>query len=168
MAENIHLTVAVVVERDKRDVSSQLFDNSEDNGTSDHAQYLMVREIRNGKEVYNQPAGHVEAGETPIEAAIRETLEETAWHIKPSGIISFSTFTSNLNGITYYRLALAAETLQFDPLLDIDSDIEEALWMDYDQICSVESQLRSPMVLQAIDDFRANRIYSLDLLKAHR
>lgn len=168
MSESIHLTVAVVVERNQLDINSQAIDHSTANGGGDPVQYLMVREIRNGREVYNQPAGHVEPGETLLEAAIRETLEETAWRIKPTGVISFSTYTSNHNGITYYRLALAAKALEFEQLSEIDNDIEEALWMDYEQICSVKSQLRSPMVLQAIDDFRANRIYSLDLLKAHR
>tara|TARA_R110001592_G_scaffold116059_1_gene316940 strand:- start:79430 stop:79918 length:489 start_codon:yes stop_codon:yes gene_type:complete len=162
LPDKIHLTVATVVKREDL--------------------FLMVREIRNdlgeafdgttdrgkAKEVYNQPAGHVEAGETPIQAAVRETFEETRWHVEPTGIISFTTYTSPNNHITYYRLTFAAKALEFDETTEIDSDIEEALWLSYEEILLKRSQLRSPIVLQVIDDFRANSIYSLDLLKAHR
>ncbi|MDX2464070.1 MAG: NUDIX hydrolase [Porticoccus sp.] len=162
MSDKIHLTVATVVTREDL--------------------FLMVREIRNdlgaafdgtadqgkGNEVYNQPAGHVEPGETPIQAVVRETFEETGWHVEPTGIISFTTYTSPTNHITYYRLTFAAKTLEFDETAEIDSDIEEALWLSYEEILLKRSQLRSPVVLQVIDDFRANSIYSLDLLKVHR
>ena len=84
------------------------------------------------------------------------------------GIISFTTYTSPNNHITYYRLTFAAKALEFDETTEIDSDIEEALWLSYEEILLKRSQLRSPIVLQVIDDFRANSIYSLDLLKAHR
>lgn len=148
MPDKIHLTVATVIER-------------EDN-------FLLVREIREGREVFNQPAGHVELGESLVDAAIRETYEETAWRIKPTGVLSFSTYTSTSNGVTYYRLALTAEAIEFDDYATIDSDIEEAVWLNYEEILQKRSQLRSPMVLQAIDDYRAKIIYPLDLLKTHR
>jgi len=148
MMDQIHLTVAVVVEREHR--------------------FLMVREIRNGLELYNQPAGHVEPGETPIQAAIRETLEETTWHVVPAAIISFTTFRAPANGITYYRLAFAADADRPDPLRVIDQDIEEAVWLTYEEILQKRQQLRSPMVLEAIEDYRRGIFYSLDLLKTHR
>ena len=148
MVNQIHLTVAVVVEHKRR--------------------FLMVREIRNGLELYNQPAGHVEPGETPIEAAIRETLEETTWHVVPTAIISFTTFRAPANDITYYRLAFAADADQLDPLQVIDPDIEEAMWLTYEEILQKRQQLRSPMVLEAIEDYRRGIFYSLDLLKTHR
>jgi 8-oxo-dGTP pyrophosphatase MutT (NUDIX family) len=148
LPDKIHLTVATVIERDSR--------------------FLLVREIREGLEVFNQPAGHVEPGESLVEAAIRETYEETAWRINPTGVISFSSYTSASNGVTYYRLALTAEAIEFDDSATIDSEIEEAVWLDYADILQKRSQLRSPMVLQAIDDYRAKIIYPLDLLKTHR
>ncbi|MDX2349062.1 MAG: NUDIX hydrolase [Porticoccus sp.] len=148
MPDKIHLTVATVVERENH--------------------FLLVREICEGREVFNQPAGHVEPGESLVEAAIRETYEETAWRIKPTGVISFGSYTSASNGVTYYRLALTAEAIEFDDSATIDSDIEEAVWLDYADILQKRSQLRSPMVLQAIDDYRAKIIYPLDLLKTHR
>lgn len=148
MSDSIHLTVAMVIER--------------------KSQYLMVKELRNGEMRYNQPAGHVEPGETPTEAAMRETLEETGWHIEPTSIISFSTYKAPSNGVTYYRLAFAANALKFDEYAEIDSDIEEALWLSYEEILDLKSKLRSPMVLQAIDDYQSGHCYSLDLLKVHR
>lgn len=148
MPDKIHLTVASVVTKADR--------------------YLMVREIRQGHEVYNQPAGHVEPGETLVDAAIRETLEETAWLVRPTGVISFSTYTAPSNGVTYYRLALACEPVSFDETLTIDEDIEEAVWLSYKQILARSSQMRSDMVLQAIEDYHAGTIYPLALLKTHR
>ena len=148
MSDNIHLTVACVVPKNGR--------------------YLMVREIRNDLELYNQPAGHVEPGEELVDAAIRETLEETAWLVEPTGVISFSTYTAPSNGVTYYRLALLCEAKSFDDTLELDDDIEEALWLGYEEILARRSQLRSDMVIQAIDDYRAGIIYPLALLKTHR
>ncbi|MEH6617109.1 MAG: NUDIX hydrolase [Porticoccus sp.] len=148
MPDKIHLTVATVIERENN--------------------FLLVREISEGREVFNQPAGHVEPGESLVDAAIRETYEETGWRIKPTGVLSFGTYTSTSNGVTYYRLALTAEAIEFDDYATIDSDIEEAVWLNYEEILQKHSQLRSPMVLQAIDDYRAKIIYPLDLLKTHR
>ena len=148
MPDTIHLTVAMVIERNHR--------------------FLMVKELRDGEIKYNQPAGHVEPGETPEEAAIRETLEETGWHIELTNIISFSTFKAPSNGVTYYRLAFAANTLKFDKEAEIDSDIEEALWLSYEEVLNLEPNLRSPMVLQVINDYRSGQCYSLDLLHVHR
>ncbi|MEH6468162.1 MAG: NUDIX hydrolase [Porticoccus sp.] len=148
MPDKIHLTVATVIERENH--------------------FLLVREISEGREVFNQPAGHVEPGESLVDAAIRETYEETAWRIKPTGVLSFGTYTSTSNGVTYYRLALTAEAIEFDDYATIDSDIEEAVWLNYEEILQKRSQLRSPLVLQAIDDYRAKIIYPLDLLKTHR
>src|SRR3569832_1835751 len=62
-----HVTVAAVVEQDGR--------------------YLLVEEHSTAGVVYNQPAGHVEPGESLIEAAIRETREETAWHFRPTALL---------------------------------------------------------------------------------
>ena len=148
MPDRIHLTVATVIEH--------------------QGKFLLVREIRDGREVFNQPAGHVEPGETPLEAAERETFEETAWHIKPTAVISFTTYTAAQNGVTYYRVALAAKPLELDPAAQLDPDIEEAVWLNYEEILQKAYQLRSPMVLEAINDYRSGQLYPLDILKTHR
>lgn len=148
MPDRIHLTVATVVKRDDK--------------------FLLVREFSDQKTVLNQPAGHVEPGETPLEAAVRETLEETGWHVRPTALISFTTYLSPTNGITYYRLAIAADAVEFDPKATLDSDIEEALWLDYEEILQNEDSLRSPMVMQVINDYLKGPLYPLDILKTPR
>jgi len=148
MPDRIHLTVATVVKRDDK--------------------FLLVREFSDQKTVLNQPAGHVEPGETPLEAAVRETLEETGWHVRSTALISFTTYLSPTNGITYYRLAIAADAVEFDPKATLDSDIEEALWLDYEEILQNENSLRSPMVMQAINDYLKGPLYPLDILKTPR
>ena len=94
MPDKIHLTVATVVAQNDR--------------------YLMVKEFESGKLVINQPAGHVEPGEDIIDAAIRETYEETGWHVDINGFIGIYTSTSPATGITYYRLAFTAEASSFE------------------------------------------------------
>lgn len=148
MPDRIHLTVATVVKRDDK--------------------FLLVREFSDQKTVLNQPAGHVEPGETPLEAAVRETLEETGWHVRPTALISFTTYLSPTNGITYYRLAIAADAVEYDSKATLDSDIEEALWLDYEEILQNEDSLRSPMVMQAINDYLKGPLYPLDILKTPR
>ena len=83
MPDKIHLTVATVVEKD--------------------GQFLMVKETKSGQQVINQPAGHVEPGEDILQAALRETMEETGWEVSISGFLGFSTYFVPHNGVTYYQ-----------------------------------------------------------------
>ena len=139
-----HLTVATVVER--------------------HGRYLMVYErVETGKEVYNQPAGHVEAGETLVAAAIRETREETAWEVEIQSLIGVYVYTPPAaEAMTYYRFCFAARALhELDQPLD--AGILRAEWLSYADIIA-STQLRSPMVRRCIDDHRAGRQHPLDLL----
>lgn len=144
MPDRIHLTVATVVERQGR--------------------YLTVAEHSDNGLVYNQPAGHVEPGERLIDAAVRETLEETAWQVQPYGLINLSTYNA-ANGTTYYRVCFAAQPVTHEVNRELDSDIESVHWLRYDELAARASQLRSPLVLQAIKDFRAGCIHSLGLLR---
>ena len=143
MPDTIHLTVATVVRR--------------------HDEYLMVRETVDGKEVINQPAGHVEVGEDVLAAAVRETLEETAWDVKITGFIGFSNARSPNSGITYYRLVFLAEPLNFNDAAELDNDINSAEWMTLEQIRDPSNIPRSDMVYKAIDDYLAGHIFSLEI-----
>ncbi len=143
MPDRIHLTVATVVEREEK--------------------YLMVRETEGGIEVINQPAGHVEPGEDVIAAALRETMEETGWEVKIIGFISFSNAKSSKTGITYYRLVFAAQPVRFHPNAIIDADINSWHWMSIDEINDPANIHRSNMVSTAIADYRANRIFPLEI-----
>ena len=145
MPNSIHLTVATVVERDNK--------------------FLMVRETIDGKQVINQPAGHVEPGEDVMAAALRETMEETGWEVAITGFLGFSNAMSPTTGITYYRLVFVAEPLNFNEDAEIDNDIDCAEWVTLDEIKDPANKPRSEMVDQAIDDFISGRVFSLEMFR---
>lgn len=139
-----HATVAVVVE-------------------DDMGRFLMVEEHSNGQIVFNQPAGHVEAGERIIDAAQREALEETGWEVRPDHFLGLYTYTAPANGVTYYRLCFIATALarSSDRL---DDDIIAAHWLTVEELKGRKHQLRSPLVLQCIEDYRNGRRFPLDII----
>ena len=69
--------------------------------------YLLVEEIVDGETVLNQPAGHIEENESILEAALRETLEETGWHVELTDLVGIYNYSAP-NGVTYYRFSFAA------------------------------------------------------------
>lgn len=117
----------------------------------DNGKFLMVEEDIYGKKILNQPAGHLEPGETLLEAAIRETLEETGWHIKIDHLIEFSQWTSKNSNKHYLRSCFAGSVLQFDPKQELDEGIICAKWMTRDEVAANQNRLRSPLVLHHID-----------------
>ncbi|MBT6115516.1 MAG: NUDIX hydrolase [Porticoccaceae bacterium] len=145
MPNQIHLTVATIVERE--------------------GQFLMVKETKFGRQVINQPAGHLEPGEDIQAAALRETLEETGWHVELTGFLGFLTSFNETSGITYYRLAFAAKPLEFDKAAVIDPDIDYALWMSYEEIQQNLEQLRSPGVISCLDDYLAKRVFPMEIFR---
>ncbi len=137
------LTVATIIERDGR--------------------FLIVEEYADGEElVYNQPAGHLDAHETLAAAAIRETLEETAWEVQVDAIVGLYYWT-HPQGHTFIRTCFAGQALQHHPDQPLDHGIERALWLTRDEIAALGPKLRSPMVLRCVDDYLAGRRYPLEL-----
>lgn len=128
--------------------------------------FLMVKEQKQGRSVYNQPAGHVDGNETLIDAAVRETLEETAHHCRCTAVLGQYQYTAPSNGITYHRTAFIAESLKHDTALKLDTDIDEAVWLTFEEILDLnqKDRLRSPIVLMAIEDYRAGKRYPLELI----
>lgn len=139
-----HVTVATIIERDNR--------------------FLMVYEEADGKKVYNQPAGHLDPNETLKEAAIRETLEETGWLVKLTGVVGINLYTAPSNGITYFRTTFTAEALSHDKNRPLDTGIIEAVWLTYDELLERRDQMRSPMTLQIIEEYRAGRCFPLNVV----
>ena len=139
-----HVTVATIVERDNR--------------------YLMVYEEADGNKVFNQPAGHLEPNETLQAAALRETLEETGWTVKLTGVVGLNLYTAPSNGITYFRTTFIAEALNQDPTRQLDTGIIEAVWLTYEELLARKDQLRSPMTLQIIEEYRAGRRFPLEVV----
>ena len=137
------VTVAAVIQKDNR--------------------FLLVEELIDGQIRYNQPAGHLESGESLIEAVKRETLEETLYTFIPTGLIGIYRFQPDQEkNETYLRFTFSGEIGQKQPG-QLDSAIIQLHWMDYDAVVACQLQHRSPMVLQSVTDSLNKKPYSLDL-----
>jgi 8-oxo-dGTP pyrophosphatase MutT (NUDIX family) len=141
-----HATVACIVEREGK--------------------FLMVEELSHGQTVYNQPAGHVDEHESIFDAALRETLEETAWHVELTGLVGLYVYTAPQNGVCYHRYCFSAQAIT-QTNNELDTDIIAAHWLSYDEIVSKGDRLRSPLVLKCIDDARARDPAPLNFLYEH-
>lgn len=140
-----HATVATIIERE--------------------GSFLLVEELSaSGELVINQPAGHLEENESFIEAARRETLEETGWHVKPTHLLGLYVYRAPANGVTYHRACFIADALSHDPERELDTGIQRALWLTRDEIAERSAMLRSELVLQCIDDYLAGTRYPLSLI----
>ena len=139
-----HATVAAVIEHQGR--------------------FLMVEEEADGEVVYNQPAGHLDPGESLIQAAIRETREETAWGFRPQAIVGIYRWHHAPTDRTYLRVCFSGSCHDHQPRQALDEGILQALWLTRDQLQARAERLRSPLVMQCVDDYLAGRRYPLDLL----
>ncbi|MGM0522348.1 MAG: NUDIX domain-containing protein [Pseudomonadota bacterium] len=142
---SLHTTVACVIRR--------------------HDRYLVVEEARGGSEtVFNQPAGHVEPGEGPLAAIVREVQEETAWKIQLTGYLGLYVFHT-ASGLTFHSHGFIAEPSRF---LDtrLDDDITATHWLTWEEIhaLNAQSRLRSPLVLTRIEDAQAGAVYPLSVI----
>ena len=113
----------------------------------------------------NQPAGHLEPGESPPEGAARETLEEAAWRVSPVALVGIYRWEAPDNGATFVRFAYAATPVAEVPGRALDDGIVDALWVPYDEIVARRDEHRSPLVLRCIEDYRAGRRWPLDLVQ---
>lgn len=139
-----HVTVATIVE--------------------DQGRFLMVEEIKDNRHVLNQPAGHLEPNETLLAAALRETLEETAWQVELTGIIGIYLFTGD-NGIDYQRVCFAAKPIRHNANIPLDEGIIQALWLTKEQLLAESAKWRNPMIMTCINDYLAGHIYPLSIIR---
>lgn len=139
-----HVTVATLVVRDGR--------------------LLQVEERIDGQLVLNQPAGHLEPGESLQAAALRETLEETGWTVRLTDFIGCYQWQAG-NGEHYLRFAFAAEPVAHDPALPLDTGIERAVWMTPAELRAESARLRSPLVWQVVADFLGGQRFPLALVR---
>ena len=145
--ERPRLTVAAIAEREGR--------------------FLLVEErTTTDGLVFNQPAGHVETGETLLEAVVRETLEETAWQFAPEFLVGIYLWQHPTGQSSYLRICFAGQAIAHDPDQPLDQGIERALWLTRDELDTHSSRLRSPLVLRTVDDYLAGERYPLTLLKS--
>jgi 8-oxo-dGTP pyrophosphatase MutT (NUDIX family) len=139
-----NVTVAAVVERDGR--------------------FLLVEEETARGRLFNQPAGHLEPGESLLAAVAREALEETAYAFKPTALLGVYQYPSAAEGVTYLRFAFTGEITGHNPARRLDTGIVRATWLAPDEIRHDAARHRSPLVMRCIDDYLAGRRYPLDVL----
>ncbi len=131
---------------------------------ADGDRYLMVEEEVNGHLAYNQPAGHLDPGESLAAAAVRETLEETGWTVALEHLVGVHQWQSTEHGEGVVRFSFAARALVHDPARPLDTGIRRALWLRYEEIAALGAKLRSPLVLLSIDAWLAGQRWPLEAL----
>jgi 8-oxo-dGTP pyrophosphatase MutT (NUDIX family) len=139
-----NVTVAAVVERDGK--------------------FLLVEEETDDGLRYNQPAGHLECRESLVDAAIRETLEETACSFVPQYLVGVYNWRNEAKDVTYLRFAFGGEITGHDPARALDTGIVAARWLSLDEIRALAPRHRSPLILRCIEDWLAGKRYPLELV----
>ena len=140
-----NVTVAALIEREGR--------------------FLLVEEETDEGLRFNQPAGHLDAGESLLAACAREALEETAWEFRPTALVGIYQWPRPQGDITYLRFAFCGELGKHEAGRRLDDGIQRALWMSPDEIRAVAARHRSPLVWQGVADYLGGRRYPLDLLR---
>lgn len=144
MASKHHITVACVVRQGER--------------------FLFVEETVGGDLVLNQPSGHWEDGETLVDGAIREALEETGWDVRPTALLGIYEYEPPGLGYGFLRFAFLAEALQHHADRPLDEGIAAAVWLTPDELRAASARHRSPMVQRAVDDALAGRSMPLSVI----
>src|SRR5512135_3919530 len=143
MAWKPDVTVAAVIERD--------------------GQFLIVDERASGRVVINQPAGHLESGETFVDAVARETLEETGWTFVPEHVVGVYLWQHEHLARTFLRVAFCGRLEGHDPARPLDHGIVRTRWLDRGQLLAAAGRHRSPLVMRCVDDYLAGTRYPLTL-----
>lgn len=133
---------------------------------ADRDRFLMVEEDIRGARQFNQPAGHLEPGETLADAARRETLEETGWEVALDCFIGVQQWHSPVHASHVVRFAFGGHPLRHHPDRPLDAGIVHALWMPYRQIADPSTRLRSSLVLTTLDDWLAGQRLPLGVLRS--
>lgn len=139
-----NVTVAAVVQRDGK--------------------FLLVEEETESGLAFNQPAGHLEQGEALVDAVVREALEETAYHIKPTHLVGIYNWQHPTKDVTYLRFAFAGELRGWEAERKLDEGIVAARWLTLGEVKATQARHRSPLILRCIEDLLAGKRYPLDLL----
>jgi len=141
MPRNPEVTVAAVTEKDGR--------------------FLIVEERVGRRLLLNQPAGHVESGETLLAAVVREAREETAWCFEPRTLVGAYLWRNPANGRSVLRFAFIGAVSDHDAAQRLDRGIVGTHWLTLTELDQLQPRLRSPLVLRCVHDYLAGRRHSL-------
>ncbi|MBA4742204.1 MAG: NUDIX hydrolase [Azoarcus sp.] len=139
-----NVTVAAVVERDGR--------------------FLVVEEETSEGLRINQPAGHLEAGESLVEAVRRETFEETTHRFEPDALVGIYQWRRPQDDVTYLRFTFSGVVGEAVPGARLDTGIVRTLWLTADELRDCTQRHRSPLVLRSLEDWLSGRRASLELI----
>ena len=139
-----NVTVAAVVERDGR--------------------FLLVEEETGDGIRFNQPAGHLDEGESLLQAVARETLEETAYHFVPRFLVGVYQWRRPAGDVTYLRFAFGGVVTGHEPQRPLDEGILRTWWFTGAELAARSERHRSPLVARCVEDYLAGRRYPLDLI----
>jgi 8-oxo-dGTP pyrophosphatase MutT (NUDIX family) len=128
--------------------------------------YLIVEEEVAGELAYNQPAGHLDPGETLQAAAVRETLEETGYGIDLDSFIGAWQWVNPEHGEQVLRFAFAGHVTSHDADRPLDTGVRRALWLRRDEIEALGARLRTPLILQTVDAWLDGRRFPLDTVSS--
>lgn len=132
-----------------------------------NGKFLMVEEQSPTGAVLNQPAGHLELNEGLEDAVVRETLEETGYAFTATAIVGSYLWHNEENETTYFRTTYLGTVGAANEAAILDDGIIGALWMTHEEIIANSARLRSPIILQSIDDYLAGKTHPLDVIKSY-
>jgi ADP-ribose pyrophosphatase YjhB (NUDIX family) len=143
-----NVTVAAVIERDGR--------------------FLLVEEETTDGLMLNNPAGHLDPGESPEQGCAREVLEETAHLFRPTALLGIYLARARREATgqdtTYLRMAFRGELGQHDSARKLDTGIVRTLWLTPDEVRASAARHRSPLLLRCIEDYLAGMSHPLSLI----
>ncbi len=146
MKWQLHVTVAAVIEHEQK--------------------YLLVQEKVDDQVVFNQPAGHWEHGESLLEAAKRETLEETGWEFYPSALVGIYRWQHPHRNEAFLRFTLCGQASSEQIRNDLDDEILAVDWHHAADIFALpEKKIRSTMVIHSLRDYLDGKRYDLSLVR---
>lgn len=141
-----HVTVAAVIEREGR--------------------FLLVEETTETGIMFNQPAGHLEPGEDLITAIQREVWEETAWQFEPEALIAIQLWRRTPEKPSFVRFCFCGQAHSHNPNQKLDADILATHWLTQQDIAARQSQWRSPLVMESVNQYLRGQRYPLSLLQS--